>query len=75
MSMTGHDTSSTARYPEETARSDEGSRPTSAEGVAPSKDVRKSLQALLKSGECIPWPVTIRPVRTVVRPRPPFPSF
>src|SRR5215831_5960130 len=33
MSITGQDTSSTTRYPEETARSNEGSRTTSAEGL------------------------------------------
>ena len=33
MSITGQDTSSTTRYPEETARSNEGSRTKSAEGI------------------------------------------
>jgi flagellar biosynthesis anti-sigma factor FlgM len=34
MSITGQDTSSTARYPEDTARRNEGSRTTSTEGIA-----------------------------------------
>ena len=33
MSITGQDTSSTTRYPQDTARSHEGSRPKSAEGI------------------------------------------
>lgn len=33
MSITGHDTSRTARYPEDTGRRHEMSRPTSAEGI------------------------------------------
>ena len=46
MSIIGQDTPSTARYPEETARRDEGSRPTSAEGI----DTRHAVAAAERVG-------------------------
>ena len=46
MSIIGQDTPSTARYPEETARRDEGSRTTSAEGI----DTRNAVAAADRVG-------------------------
>ena len=46
MSITSQDTSSTARYPEETGRSHEGSRTKSAEGI----DNRHAVEAAERVG-------------------------
>ena len=65
MSITGHDTSRTARYPEETGRRHAVSRPASAEG----RDQRHAVAAADASG-CRPTPATCRRVRDVAQAAP-----